>query len=134
MKFRYLRDPVFLCCAAAYGVNHELERWSLSPRIAQSYLNDLICIPFWVPFIVQAARWLRLRNHDDVPDVLEIWIPVILISSVFEVLLPNLQLFRGKATADPFDVFCYVLGALAAERLWHFVYCVGESVQVPRAG
>ena len=104
MPFRYLKDPVFLICLAAYFLNWGLEEFSLSPVLAQCYLNDVICIPFWVPIMVWVAKKLCWRGHDRRPDVIEIGIPVIMFSAVFEVVLPFTATFRNKTIADPYDV------------------------------
>ena len=52
MRYGYLKDPLFLFCLLLYGVN----RWILKPYVpngfSQNFLNDLICIPFWVPIML----------------------------------------------------------------------------------
>ena len=122
MPFRYLRDPVFLTCLAAYFLNWTLEEFSLSPVLAQCYLNDVICIPFWVPMMVWVAKNLGWRSHDRRPDKTEIGVPLIMFAVVFEVVLPLTDTFRNKTIADPYDVQCYVLGAVAANWLWSRMY------------
>lgn len=122
MPFRYLSDPIFLTCLASYFLNRELEEFGLSPELAQCYLNDLICIPFWVPIIVQVSRWLGMRGHDHRPNMLEIGIPLMMIAVLFEVILPLTETFRNKSIADPYDVQCYVLGAIIANGLWRRMY------------
>ena len=99
MPFRYLRDPIFLTCLAAYFLNRELEEFGLSPELAQCYLNDLICIPFWIPIMVWVLKKLGLRSHDRRPDVIEIGIPLIMFSVVFEVILPSTATFRFTTIA-----------------------------------
>ena len=122
MSFRYLKDPVFLTSLFAYSLNWWLERQSLSPRMAQWYLNDLICIPFWVPIIVQISRWLGLRGHDSRPNMIEIGIPLLMVAVLFEVILPSTEMFHHKAIADPYDVQCYVIGAMVANLIWGKLY------------
>ena len=122
MHFRYLLDPLFLFCQLTYWVNWGLEEFSLSPPLMQCYLNDVVCIPFWIPTIVFVARKLGWRNHDRRPDVIEIGIPLIMFAAVFEVILPSTAMFRSKAIADPYDVQCYMLGAVAANWLWSRMY------------
>jgi hypothetical protein len=133
MPFRYLRDPIFLTCLAAYFLNRELEEFGLSPALAQCYLNDLICIPFWVPIIVQVSRWLGMRGHDHRPSMLEIGIPLMMIAILFEVILPLTETFHNKAIADPYDVQCYVLGALVANWLWRRMYDTKAAELVRRS-
>lgn len=122
MPFRYLRDPIFLTCLAAYFLNRKLEEFGLSPVLAQCYLNDLICIPFWVPMMVWVAKNLGWRRHGRRPDVIEIGIPLIMFAVVFEVVLPLTDTFLSKTVADPYDVQCYVLGAVVANGLWSRMY------------
>ena len=131
MPFRYLRDPIFLTCLAAYFLNRKLEEFGLSPVLAQCYLNDLICIPFWVPMMVWVAKNLGWRRHDRRPDVIEIGIPLIMFAAVFEVILPSTAMFRNKAIADPYDVKCYVLGAVVANGLWQRMYDRGNALPSP---
>ena len=122
MKYRYLRDPLFLLCAFTYIVN----RWLLKPfmpnTFSQCYLNDLICIPFWVPIMVFGMRHLGFRDNDLPPTSCEIVVPLILWSAVFEIWLPCFGLFKGLAIPDHVDIFFYTLGALLAVTFWNIWY------------
>src|SRR5207237_1350454 len=73
-------------------------------------LNDLICIPFWVPIMLWLMRVGRLRDNDAPPQWYEIVLPVLVWSAVFELLLPRIGPFRHLAIADPADIVWYVLG------------------------
>jgi hypothetical protein len=118
MPFRYLRDPLFLFCLGLYFVN----RWVLKPHLPvaffRDHLNDLICIPFWLPIMLWAMRRLGLRRDDRPPHWYEILVPLLIWSWLFEVLLPGLGPFRGVAVADPADVLSYTAGALLAAIIW----------------
>jgi hypothetical protein len=122
MAYRYLRDPLFLFCFALYFAN----RWFLKPMvsnpISERYLNDLICIPFWIPIMLFVLRRLRLRADDSPPKSHEILIPLILWSFVFELWLPYTTLFLGRAVSDPVDILFYCLGALIAALFWGHWY------------
>ena len=122
MAFGYLRDPLFVICFSAYWINRYLESVDLSANIFRSYLNDLICIPFWVPIILFVHRRLGIRIHDEPPRALEIVIPLVLWSVIFEVVLPTTQAWSGLAIADPADVLCYSIGALAGAAFWTWRY------------
>ena len=122
MQFAYLRDPLFLVCLSVYAVNRVLEDFNLSCTFARSYLNDIVCIPVLVPVMIWMTRKLRLRFHDAPPQVYEILIPVLLWSFTFEVLLPSMPMFHGKAFADVNDIMCYVAGAYASMLIWNFYY------------
>ena len=118
MPFRYLRDPLFLACVAAYFIN----RWAIKPHVAGGFLhdhfNDLICIPFWVTPLVWLARKLKLRTHDRRPEGIELLLPLVIWSFIFEVWLPQTTTFRDHSIADPDDIFWYVCGALLATLFW----------------
>lgn len=122
MPFRYLKDPLFLTCAAVFIVHRCLKTFDLSPWWLRFYLNDVICIPFFVPMMVWANRRLGLRRHDEPPEGFEIVIPLLLWAFVFEVLLPYRRDWAVPAVADPYDVFCYAAGALAATLFWQRYY------------
>jgi len=123
MRFAYLRDPLFLGCLAVYFVNRWVCKALFAGTFWHAYLNDLICIPFWAPIMLFGMRKLRLRDHDGPPEAHEILIPLLVWSVVFEVWLPQTAAFRGLSVADPFDILCYTLGALAAGVVWRVWYC-----------
>ena len=62
------------------------------------------------------TRILRLRRTDAPPSALEVFLPTAAWSVLFEVVLP---LLSPRFTADPWDMNCYVAGALAAHTLWN---------------
>jgi len=122
MQFRYLKDPLFLFCLALYFAN----RWVLKPYfhigLFKSYLNDVICLPFWVPIMVFAMRKLRLRKEDSPPAASEILIPLLIWSWVFEAYLPFTPYFKGLATSDYKDILAYTAGGLWAAAFWRYWY------------
>ena len=126
MRFRYLLDPVFLISVVIFIMN----KWLLRPYLGdsamgwffQGYLNDCICIPLWVPVVVTVMRIFRLRDHDLPPQGHEILLPLLVWSVVFEVVLPQTNLFLGIAIADAGDVLSYVVGAVFAAYAWHWIY------------
>ena len=122
MAFGYLKDPLFILCFSAYWMNRYIESVDLSTGILRSYLNDLICLPFWIPIMLWAHRRLGLRRHDEAPHVHEIVIPLVLWSLIFEVILPTTRTWSGLAVADPVDVLCYAIGALVAALFWAWWY------------
>lgn len=122
MPFRYLSDPLFLACFFAYWVNRLLEARGMSAPVFRGYLNDLICIPFWIPILVWVQRRLRLRRHDAPPQSYEIAIPLVIWAAVFEVILPTTPTWAGLAVPDPNDVLCYALGGLVAVHFWGWWY------------
>ncbi len=122
MKFKYLRDPLFLLCFVLYFTN----RWLLKPLVpntfSQNYLNDLICIPFWVPIMLWTMRRIGLRSTDDPPGGSEILIPLILWSALFELWVPRMGPFTELAFSDHIDILFYTIGGLLAALLWKWGY------------
>ena len=122
MTFGYLKDPLFLICLIAYSLNRVLANHGMSTPVLRSYLNDVICIPFWIPIMLWVHRKLGLRQHDDPPHGHEIVIPLLIWALVFEVILPATRVWSGLAVADPNDVLCYALGGFIAIRFWTWRY------------
>ena len=122
MVFKYLRDPLFLFCMALYFVNRFVLKPLVPSPFFHNHLNDVICIPFWVPIMLYLMRKCRLRGDDDPPKSHEILVPLVLWSMVFEVWLPNTSLFHGLAVPDRMDVLSYASGALMAAIFWSWFY------------
>ncbi len=127
MRFRYLKDPLFLACFSAYFLHRCLRSYGFSTPFLRAHLNDLICIPFWVPIMLWAHRRLGLRRHDGPPEGFEIVIPLLIWSFLFEVLIPARREWSIPAVADPYDVLSYCVGALAAAVLWRAYYRRGKG-------
>ncbi len=122
MRYGYLRDPLFVSCVALYFVN----RWMLKPlfpcAFVNGYVNDLLCIPFWLPITLYLMRSLKLRGGDGPPDGGEIIVCLLVWSFVFELVVPQLRLFKGVAFTDPLDILAYTVGALLAAVYWRIWY------------
>ena len=123
MRFRYLRHPLFLSATGLYVVN----RWWCRDHFElgtflHSHLNDVLCIPIWVPVIVTLLRVLGLRDHNGAPDAGEILVPLLVWSLTFEVLLPEASSFRGVTFADPLDVVAYATGGWIGAMIWRVTY------------
>ncbi len=125
MNFLYLKDPLFLCSFVLYFLNrYGFERF-LEIDFFSSYVNDLICIPFWVPIMLYIQQKIGLRVDNSPPKYYEIIIPVITWSWIFEVFLPRNPVIGDLAIADPYDIICYCLGGLIAGIIWRFYYKTG---------
>jgi hypothetical protein len=74
---------------AAYFIN----RFGVKPFVhgvfAHTSLNDLLCVPFWVPIMVFAMCKFGLRKHDGAPTLAEIVIPLLMWSYFFEIAPPE---------------------------------------------
>jgi hypothetical protein len=122
VPFLYLRDPLFVFCVGLYFVNRFVFKKIWLTGFVHEHLNDLICIPFWVPIMLFVQRRLGLRDGDDSPRPSEIIIPLILWSWIFEVILPNTEWFRNLCVSDYLDILYYTLGALLAAMIWRWWY------------
>ena len=122
MRFLYLRDPLFLLCVFTYFVNRLVLKAIWDGGFVHEHLNDLICIPFWVPIMLFAQRKLGLRDGDASPRPGEIIIPLVLWSWVFEILLPATGWLGNRCVADYMDIVYYSLGALLAGLFWAWWY------------
>jgi hypothetical protein len=122
MRFRYLKDPLFLFCVALYFTNRFVIKPYFPNSFSRDYLNDVICIPFWVPIMLFMMKAARLRKYDGPPTAAEIVIPLILWSWIFEAYLPFTSFFKGLATSDYKDILSYTIGACVAAAFWGFWY------------
>jgi hypothetical protein len=115
-SFRYFRDRLFLVTCSVYALN----RWLLKPwvhsRFLHDYFNDLLLIPCALPPLLWLQRWLKLRQHDQVPTVGEIALYLVVWSLLFEVIGPHLMPWT---VGDPWDVAAYVVGGFLAGLWWH---------------
>ena len=122
MRFRYLKDPLFLFCVALYFANRWVVKPCLPNEFSRCYLNDVIGLPFWIPIMLFLMRRVGLRKHDAPPTAGELLVPLILWSGVIEIYLPSVAFFKGLATADFVDILCYTVGACIASVFWAFWY------------
>jgi len=118
MKFRYLKDPLFISCLALYFVNRLLIKRLIPGGFFHDSFNDLICIPFWVPIMLFFMRKTGMRDSDSPPRSYEIIIPLLLWSIIFEIYLPRVAFFSGLATSDHTDIIYYTTGAIIAALFW----------------
>jgi hypothetical protein len=128
VRFDYLRDPLFLFCVTLYFVNRFVLKSIWTTGFVHEHLNDLICIPLWVPIMLFAQRMLRLRDGDGRPRPGEIIIPLVLWSWIFEIILPAMGEIGAWCVADYLDIFYYTLGALLASLFWAWWYRVTPEV------
>lgn len=122
MPFGYWRDPLFVGVVVLYFINRFVLKPFLPNVVSEGYVNDLICIPFWVPIMVWGMRRVGWRDDDDPPRIEEVVIPLIVWAAVFELWLPRTAVFAGVAVNDPVDIVCYAAGALGAMVFWGWWY------------
>jgi hypothetical protein len=122
VRFLYLRDPLFLFCVVLYAVNRLVLKNIWQTGFHHEHLNDLICIPFWVPIMLFAQQRLGVRGGDYSPRQGEIVIPLILWSWLFEIAIPKTTWLGDLCVADHLDVLYYAFGALIAALFWKWWY------------
>jgi hypothetical protein len=99
-----------------------------------NHLNDLLCVPFWVPIMLVGLRRLGLRTHDGRPNASEIIVPLIIWAAVFEIFLPTWGPLKDVAFADFRDVFFYTLGASIAAFFWAKYYFRPHALAIHVSG
>src|SRR5215211_5187572 len=110
--FRYLADPICISAMILYAAN----RWLLKPdglsgTLGVWYLNDMLCLPLFLPVILGVQRRIGLRCHDGPPRMWEVLQHWAIFSVVFELILPRLPQYF-KSVADPMDVVTYLIGGM----------------------
>jgi hypothetical protein len=129
VRFGYLRDPLFVACVLTYLVNRVVLKRVWENGFVHEHLNDVICIPFWVPVMLWGQRRLGLRRSDGPPEAAEVVIPLVAWSWAFEILLPATGWLGPWCVADHRDVLCYALGALGAGVFWRWWYGEPEDLR-----
>lgn len=126
MRFRYLLDPLFLGSVLLYVVNRCWLKTAVGGIWLTGYFNDLLLIPAALPPLLWLHRRVGLREHDQMPTVLEILAHLSVWAVVCEALGPKLF---PRSVGDWSDVAAYTAGALAAIWWWHRSKWKMESVR-----
>jgi len=130
-RFRYLLEPLCLAAIAAYAVN----RWIVRPEFLRGWFNDILFLPAALPIFLWIERRIGLRKTDEPPRGGEIIFYLIAWSVAAEVIGPWVF---SHATADPWDVLWYCLGAAICWAVWATSApgseCQGGRVRGPRCG
>ncbi len=120
--FLYLADPLCILSLALYALNRfYLKPHHLGGAFTHGYLNDLLCLPLFLPIILRLQQLLRLRPNHRPPQLWEILQHALIFSLLFEVLLPQFP-HTFATTADPLDALAYLTGGLLAYPLWRLLY------------
>jgi hypothetical protein len=126
--FRYLADPVCIASLVLYAIN----RFYLKPHhiggwFTHGYLNDVLCLPLFVPMILRVQRLIGLRRHDGYPrgwEILQHWAA---FSIVFQLILPRYP--KTFTTAgDHWDMLAYATGGIMAWTCWRLAAQGGVEV------
>jgi hypothetical protein len=118
--FRYFADPVCIACLIIYPIN----RFYLKPHhiggwFTHGYLNDVMCLPLFVPMILYLQRILGVRTHDGYPRIWELLQHWAIFAIVFQAILPRYPKLFITA-GDPYDMIAYAAGGIIGWVIWHF--------------
>ena len=69
-----------------------------------------------------AMRKTGARHDDAPPRAIEIIVPLLMWSWVFEIWLPTVKSFSGKVVPDYRDVLAYATGASLSALFWNVFY------------
>lgn len=122
MRFGYLRDRVFLFCVVVYILSWVLRHVGVHGWLLDGYLNDLLCVGFWVPIMLMGMRRVGWRRHDGMPTAGEVLMAVAVWSWMYEWWLPRVWDWPTPMVADPFDVTAYAVGGFLAMLAWRWRY------------
>ncbi len=111
------RDALWLASVALVVLNKVWIKPNFSGVLWHSFLNDLLCLPVWMPFCVWAFARLKLRDSSP-PRALEIAVCLLFWSIVFEVVLPRTTIFGRFGPGDPLDVLAYAIGGFFGWLWW----------------
>ena len=116
--FRYFADPVCIACLIIYPIN----RFYLKPHhiggwFTHGYLNDVMCLPLFVPMILYVQRAVGLRDHDGYPRIWELFQHWAIFSIVFQAILPRFPKVFTSA-GDPWDMLAYFAGGMIGYWIW----------------
>lgn len=122
MPYSLKNDRLFWACAALYFINRFFLKSVFSAAFFHSYLNDLICVPIWIPVMITLMKSFGLRDDDSPPHAFETLIAIVIWSIVFEILLPETVFFQNWATSDHQDILFYALGGVIATIYWQWIW------------
>jgi hypothetical protein len=119
-SFRYLFDPLCVTAIVLFAVNRfALKPLGVAEPFVFGYVNDLLCLPIFLPISLGLQRLMRVRRHDDPPRLWETLQHAAIFSVVFEVVLPRFPAYF-VSRADPLDVVAYFVGGLFAWAWWRW--------------
>lgn len=116
--FRYLADPICIASLIVYTAN----RYILKPNhiggwFTHGYLNDVLCLPLFVPIILYIQHLAGVRPHSYFPRWWEILQNFAVFTFVYHWVIPRYP--RTFISAhDPYDILAYFAGGLIAWVVW----------------
>lgn len=117
-RFLYWRDPLCMACFGLYWLNRLVIKPMTPAVFFHSYLNDVICLPCFLPLALFVARKIGLRRHDGPPTAFELATYFVTWSFVFEFVGPRLPALYPRTVGDPLDVLAYAVGTATGALAW----------------
>jgi hypothetical protein len=114
-RFRYWRDPICVCAAAAYGINRWLVPGAWQATWWHGHFADVLMIPAGLPLWLWLERRLGWRGNDCMPRFREIVFALCTWTVAAELMAPRIF---SRATGDTWDAVAYTGGALVAGLFW----------------
>ncbi|RYG57576.1 hypothetical protein EON80_28135 [bacterium] len=112
-----LRDALWLGSVALFVLNKLWIKPHFSGAFWHSSLNDVLCLPVWMPIMVWIFARVRLRDGAP-PRPFEILVCWLFWSFVFEVVIPSTTALGGFSAGDPLDVLAYGSGGVLGLMWW----------------
>lgn len=99
----------FLILVVIFLSHQFLEKKGIHFTFIDSYLDPLLCMPFFLSLILWQNKVLIYKNiHYVLPKILLI-ASTILISIIAEIIFPLLQ---PQFISDYWDILCYIIGTV----------------------
>ena len=117
-RYRYLADPACILSLILYAINrHLLKPNHIGGWFTHGYLNDVLCLPLFVPMILYVQHVIGLRKHFGFPRFWEIIQAWVAFAIVFQVVIPRFpKMFI--AAGDPYDLLAYAAGGVGGGIYW----------------
>ncbi len=110
---RTLQHPFFITCFTTWGLNQFLESEGIYIWPLFAYLDNLLCFPLTLTFILTIQRLYFQDQRITIPIPYTLF-AVAAFTLCFELVLP---IFREVYTADVLDVVAYSMGAMGFHLL-----------------
>ena len=116
--FRYLADPLCIASLCIYTINrYVLKPHHIGSWFTHGYLNDVLCLPLFVPIPLYIQHIIGLRTHAAYPRPWEIFQSWAAFTLVFQVVIPRYPKMFITA-GDPWDILAYFTGGIIAGVYW----------------
>lgn len=124
-RFGYLGDGLCGLALVAYALNRLVvlphgaglihQHWPWAWPFLHSHFDDCWLMPAALPVVLWIQRWTGLRTHDGPPTLAEMVFHLGIWSVMCKWVGP---VYCQVGVADPWDVFCFAAGGLAAWLWW----------------